>query len=170
MCDYSTYQPKQYFLGSHIPATSAEPSSSFVNWTLSPNTSPPQIPAPIFHPGMQVPRMHSVQMSRATWVNAFAVATTSDLESRPLPSIHCLQGRAATSFCPLYLILCPFLRSMHSYTTDNALRLTSSISGFAAPNIMQGPPSGSRLTHVLDPDVNEDYQWSVHDLYLCLIC
>ena len=51
MCDYSTYQPAEYYLGSHIPATSAEPSSSFVDWTLSINPNPLQIPAPIFDPG-----------------------------------------------------------------------------------------------------------------------
>ena len=55
---------------------------------------------------------------------------------------------------------------MHSYTTNNA---TYPISG-AARNIMQEPPSGSRLTHVIDPEVHEDYQWSVHDLYLYLTC
>ena len=47
---------------------------------------------------------------------------------------------------------------MHSYTIDNAAGPTSSIDGFSAPNIMQGPLSGSRFTHVLDSDVNEDYQ------------
>ena len=31
-------------------------------------------------------------------------------------------------------------------------------------------PSGSRLTRAIDPEVHGDYQWSVHDLYLCLIC
>ena len=48
----------------------------------------------------------------------------------------------------------------------DAMVPTFSISGFAAPN-MQEPPSGSRLTHGLDPDVHvhEDYQSSVHDLY-----
>ena len=59
---------------------------------------------------------------------------------------------------------------MHSYTTDNAVGPTSSISGFAAPNIVQEPPSGSPPTHALDTDAHENYQWSVHDLYLRLIC
>ena len=59
---------------------------------------------------------------------------------------------------------------MHSYTPNNAVGPTSSVSGFAAPNIVQEPPSGSRLARVLDPDVHEDYKWSVHDLYRCLIC
>ena len=59
---------------------------------------------------------------------------------------------------------------MHSYTAYNAVGPTSSIGGFVAPNIMQELPSGSQLTRVPDPDVHDDYQWSVHDLYLCLIC
>ena len=59
---------------------------------------------------------------------------------------------------------------MHSYTTDNAVGPTSSTGGFAAPDIMQGPLSGSRLIHAIDPYVYGDYQRSVHDLCLCLIC
>ena len=52
---------------------------------------------------------------------------------------------------------------MHSYTTDNAMGLTYSTNEFPALNRIQMPPS-AQLNYDPDPEVHEDYQWSVHDL------
>ena len=89
MCDYSTYQPVGYHLGSHIPATSVEPSSSSVDWTLSINTNPPQIPAPIFHPenaGAMNTLGSNVQGNIASTFLHFPPLTSIQDPFLPLPS------------------------------------------------------------------------------------
>ena len=50
MCENSIYQPAEYYLGSHILATSPEPGAVFLFRQLNALHRQPQIPAPNFHP------------------------------------------------------------------------------------------------------------------------
>ena len=55
---------------------------------------------------MQVPRIHSVQMSRATWRQHFCSCHHLRLRFKTPSFHHCLQGRAATSFCAHSYVQC----------------------------------------------------------------
>ena len=96
-------------------------------------------------------------------VNVFAVATTSALESRPLPSTIVFKVEQLPHSVPV-LTFKAQLHQQQCCGSDFFYQWVCRTQHHARTTIWFS-------THpALDPDVHGDYQWSVRDLYLCLIC